>query len=146
MDLISILKADHRNVDDLFERFQRHSARARKARETTVSRIVSELSLHAQVEEQVLYPILREQLPDLVPTVLESLEEHRLVDWELSTIAGLPADDEHLDAKMSVLRDLVRHHVDEEEHDLFPKLRTGLSRRDLQDLGGTLRAAKRDLR
>lgn len=146
MDLISILKADHRSVDDLFERFQRHSARARKARETTVGRIVSELSLHAQLEEQVLYPTVREQLPDLAPTVFESLEEHRLVDWELSTIAKLPSDDERLDAKVSVLRELVRHHVEEEEHDLFPKLRTGLSRRDLQDLGETFRAAKRDLR
>lgn len=143
MDLISILKADHRSVDGLFERFASHSARARKARESTVRRIVSELSLHARVEEQVVYPVVRDHLPDLAPTVSESLEEHRVVGWELSTIAALPPDDDRLDAKVSVLRDLVGHHVEEEEHDLFPKLRTGLSRRELEDLGDTLRAAKR---
>lgn len=146
MDLISILKADHRSVDDLFEQFRSHSARARKAREATVRRIVSELSLHAQAEEQVLYPTVRDRLPDLAATVQESLEDHQLVSWELSTVTTLSADDERLDAKISVLAQLVGHHVEEEERDLFPKVRTGLSRRELQDLGETLRATKRGLR
>lgn len=146
MDLISILKADHRSVADLFERFQSHSARARKARETNVRQIVSELSLHAQAEERVLYPTVRDRLPDLAPTVLESLEEHQLVNLEVSTVERLGADDERLDAKISVLAELVGRHVEEEEHDLFPKLRTGLSRRELQDLGETLRSTKRELR
>lgn len=143
MDLISILKADHRAVEDLFERFHARSPRARKARGAVVGRIVSQLSLHARVEDQVLHGPLQAHLPKVTPDVLRSREEHHLVGLEVATLGDVPPDDEQFDAKVAVVEEIVRRHLAEEEHDLFPKLRTCLSRRALEALGDEAHSLRR---
>jgi hemerythrin superfamily protein len=143
-DAIALLKADHRAVDDLFQKFDKTGERAMKTRASLVDRMITELTVHAAIEEAVLYPAAREALPDDAE-VLEALEEHRLVSWQLRELDGLDPDNERFDAKVSVLAETVRHHVREEERDLFPELRSAMSRTDLVELGSQLQNLKSEV-
>ncbi len=142
-DAIAVLKADHREVEKLFKQFERTGDGARKTRRKLVDRMIAELSVHAAIEEEVLYPAARQEIPDTLGNVLEALEEHHVVKWELSELDGLDPADERFDAKVTVMAELVRHHVKEEEDELFPVLRRHLGRKRLVELGGLLAAAKR---
>ncbi|HEY5013208.1 MAG TPA: hemerythrin domain-containing protein [Acidimicrobiia bacterium] len=142
MDAITLLKNDHKTVQALFRKYEQLGARAHKSKRATVDRISRELSVHAAIEEQVLYPAARAALADDA-MVLEALEEHLIVKWELSALAHLDPSDERFDAKVTVLIENVRHHVKEEEGDFFPKLREVFSRTELRDLGDALERAKK---
>ena len=107
-----------------------------------MDRIVEELSRHAAIEEQVFYPVVRATMPDAEDMTLESLEEHHVVKWLLSELDRMDPTDERFTAKTTVLIENVRHHVEEEEDDLFPKVRDEFGRRALQDLGAALQDAK----
>lgn len=141
-DAIAILKADHREVKKLFRDFDRAGDRAYATKGKLADRIVRELSIHAAIEEQVLYPWLRANLTDVDADVLEALEEHHVAKWLLSEIEGLDERDERFVAKVTVLAESVRHHVQEEEEGLFVDLRAQASRADLLELGDALAAAK----
>ena len=143
MDAITLLKNDHRDVEKLFKTFERVGERARKTKADVVDAIISELSVHAQAEEQVMYPAIRAAVPEAEDMVLESLEEHHIVKWVLSELEDMSPDDERFAAKVTVLIENVRHHIDEEEHDLFPRVRAALSRKQLADLGVMLEQAKK---
>ena len=130
-------------MEDLFKKFEGLSERAHKSRENVVAKIVEALSKHAAVEEMVFYPEIRERLPDVRDDVLEALEEHHVVKWTLSELESMNSDDERYTAKVTVLTESVRHHVKEEERELFPKVRKALSRTDLADIGEQLVAAKK---
>ena len=143
MDAIALLKADHADVEKLFKRFESLGPRAKKTKADVAQKVISALSQHAVIEEQILYPTVRERLPDEEDTVLESLEEHHVVKWVLSELDGLTPDDERFDAKFTVMAESVRHHVKEEERELFPKLRKGFKKAELDALGEQLAAAKR---
>jgi hemerythrin superfamily protein len=143
-DAIALLKADHRAVDDLFQKFDKTGERAMKTRASLVDRMITGLTVHAAIEEAVLYPAAREALPDDAE-VLEALEEHRLVSWQLRELDGLDPDNERFDAKVRVLAETVRHHVREEERDLFPELRSAMSRTDLVELGSQLQNLKSEV-
>jgi hypothetical protein len=91
----------------------------------------------------VLYPAARERLPEDDPMVLEALEEHHIVKWVLSELDGMAPEDERFDAKFTVLAESVRHHVEEEEGELFPKLRKGFTKSELEDLGARLVSARK---
>jgi hemerythrin superfamily protein len=142
MDAISLLTDDHRTVEQLFKRFEKTSDRATVERRRIVDEIIRELSIHAEIEETIFYPAVRESVPPSEDTVLESLEEHHVVKWVLSELDGMPADAERFEAKVSVLMENVRHHVKEEESDLFPKVRRALTRRALEDMGEAMARAK----
>ena len=143
MDAIALLKADHAEVEKLFKRFESLGPRAKKTKADVAQKVISALSQHAVIEEQILYPTVRERLPDEEDTVLESLEEHHVVKWVLSELDGLTPDDERFDAKFTVMAESVRHHVKEEERELFPKLRKGFKKTELDALGEQLAAAKK---
>jgi hemerythrin superfamily protein len=143
MDAITILRDDHRAVDDLFKKFEALGERAKKSKRAIVDKIVRELSIHAAIEEQLLYPVVRERLPDKDEMALEALEEHLLVKIELSALQRMSPDHERYDAKVTVLAEVVRHHVKEEEKEMFPALRQVLSRTELRDLGEALQVAKK---
>ncbi len=130
-------------MEDLFKKFEGLSERAHKSRENVVAKIVEALSKHAAIEEMVFYPEIRERLPDVRDDVLEALEEHHVVKWTLSELESMNSDDERYTAKVTVLTESVRHHVKEEERELFPKVRKALSRTDLTDIGEQLVAAKK---
>ena len=143
MDAIAVLKADHQTVNDLFVKFEAAGPRARKTKQTLVAKMIHELSTHAAIEEQLFYPAVRQEVPDLNGDVLEAIEEHHIVKWTLSELEDLAPDAENYDAKVTVLIESVRHHVKEEEREVFPKVRKAFSRSALEDLGEALTAAKK---
>ena len=142
MDAISMLKEDHQTVDRLFKRFEKAGQRAYAEKRKLVDRIIEELVKHAAVEEQLFYPVARATVWGTEDIVLESLEEHHIVKWVLSELDAMDATDERFDAKVTVLIENVRHHVKEEENELFPKVRAGLDRKALADLGDAMELAK----
>ena len=143
MDAIAVLKADHAEVEKLFKRFERLGPNARKSRLDIAKKVIAALSQHAAIEEQVLYPAVRAQLPDETGTVLEALEEHHVAKWLLSELDGMTPEDERFAPKFIVLAESVRHHVKEEEGAMFPKLRGSFTKRQLDELGDSLATAKK---
>jgi hemerythrin superfamily protein len=141
-DAIVLLKNDHKTVEKLFKQFEKLGDGALKTKRQVVDQIIAELSTHAAIEEQHFYPTIREKAPDVADDVLEGLEEHHIVKWTLSELEDLPADAERFDAKVTVLIESVRHHVEEEEGDMFPKVREALGRKELQELGAVMEKAK----
>jgi hemerythrin superfamily protein len=142
MDAITLLKDDHNTVEQLFKRFEQAGERAYVQKRQIVDRIIEELSVHAAVEEQLFYPAARAAVPDTDDLALESLEEHHVVKWLLSELESMDPAHERFDAKVTVLIENVRHHVEEEESEFFPKVRKELGRNDLAELGERLADAK----
>ena len=142
-DAIAVLKQDHRDVDDLFKRFERAGDGAAKQKRKLVDEMIAELSRHASIEEQILYPWAREYILGADDEVLEALEEHHVVKWLLWELEDLDPGDERFDAKVTVMMENVRHHVKEEESELFSDLRDVATRAELLELGEELLAAKK---
>lgn len=140
MDAITLLKNDHKTVERLFKRFEKSDDKTEKRQ--IVDEIIGELSVHAAIEEQVFYPSVRAGIPEEEDTVLEALEEHHVAKWVLSELEGLSPDAERFDAKVMVLIESVRHHVEEEESELFPEVRNALARKRLAEIGEALETAK----
>ncbi|HYX44170.1 MAG TPA: hemerythrin domain-containing protein [Acidimicrobiales bacterium] len=143
MDAIALLRQDHRDVERLFKQFEKAGPRAHKTRRNVVDKVIKELSVHAVIEEQVFYPAVREAVEETEDTVLESLEEHHIVKWTLSELDGMDPEAERFVPKMTVLMESVRHHVEEEEDELFPKVREAMSRKQLAELGEAMEEAKK---
>jgi hemerythrin-like domain-containing protein len=143
MDALTLLRDDHRTVEQLFKRFEKAGDRALVEKRKVVDQIVEALSVHAAVEEQVFYPAIRATVTSTEDMVLESLEEHHVVKWLLSELSEMDPAHERFVAKATVLIENVRHHVREEEDDLFPKVRKALSPAKLADIGQALADAKR---
>jgi len=141
MDAITLLKQDHKTVEKLFKQFEKatQSAQQRKL----AQQVIAELSVHAAIEEMVFYPAVRDRVPKEEGTVLEALEEHHVVKWVLSELEDMKPDHERFKAKMAVLMESVRHHVEEEETELFPEVRKEIKRKELAELGQALEKAKR---
>jgi len=142
MNALKLLRDDHRTAEGLFKKFEQAGGRAHKTKRGIVDKIIQELSVHAAIEEQVLYPAARAAVPDAEHDVLEALEEHHVVKWTLSELDGMDPTDQRFDAKVTVLIESVRHHVDEEERELFPKLQKAMDKKDLDELGEALEKAK----
>ncbi len=144
-DAIVLLKNDHKQVERLFKEFEKSATTS--GRKGQIAEEVSNLlTTHTYVENEVLYPQVRELLPDLEDDILESYQEHHVVDVLLEELAGLTADDEQFEPKFTVLMENVRHHVKEEEDEWFPKVRDGLSRTQLQEMGASMLALKETAR
>ena len=142
-DAIAVLKQDHREVEQLFKRFEKAGENAHRTKRQLVASMIEALSRHAAIEEMVFYPAIRRDVPKQESAVLEALEEHHVVKWLLSELEGMDPAAERFDAKVAVLIESVRHHVKEEEGELFPKVRLRIERRRLVELGAELRDAKR---
>jgi len=141
-DVLAMLTADHRDVEKLFVAFEEAGDRAYKTKRRLVDQMIEALSVHAFVEEQVLYPAARHDVASAGDDVLEAVEEHHIVKWELQELLDLDATDEQFTAKVAVLSENVRHHVREEEKELFPLLRSKLPKARLQELGVQLEEAR----
>ena len=105
--------------------------------------IIELLTVHTYIENEVMYPEVCALLPNLKEDVLESYEEHHVADVLCMELAGMPAGADRFDAKVSVLIENVSHHIEEEEQDWFPKVRAGLGRSQLQELGAKLERARK---
>ncbi|MET9954091.1 hemerythrin domain-containing protein [Streptomyces sp. NPDC006339] len=135
MDGIVLLREDHKRVEKLFKEFERAGDDAYDRKRKIADEVIRELTAHAWIEERVFYPAAREAAPDTTDHVLESVEEHHAALWMLSELVGFDPRDERFDAKMSVLIENVRHHVEEEEKDWFPDVRKAMGRKQLIALG-----------
>ena len=136
-DAIVVLKEDHKKVKRLFRQFERAGGDTQRKHQL-VGEIIAELTVHTYLENEIMYPLVRQFLPDLEDDVLESYEEHHVVDVLALELLELDPSNEHFDAKTTVLIENVRHHVEEEETDWFPKVRAGMSRKDLLDIGAQI--------
>src|SRR5256886_8660224 len=151
MDAIAVLQHDHREVEQLFRQFEKLTERAHRSKQKIVMKVIRELAIHAAIEEMLFYPAVRtaalktdvRALKEAADTVLESLEEHHVVKWTLSELQKMSPEDERFDAKVKVLMESVRHHVEEEQDELFPRARTLLGEEMLEELGERMNKAKK---
>jgi len=141
-DAIVLLKQDHKEIRRLFKQFQQAGDGAVGAKGKIVDAILEALTVHTYIENECMYPEVRRLLPGLEDDVLESYEEHHVADVLAMELASMKPGSERFDAKTSVLIENVSHHIDEEESDWFPKVRAGLSRSQLQDIGARLSELK----
>ncbi|HZR09331.1 MAG TPA: hemerythrin domain-containing protein [Myxococcales bacterium] len=151
MDAITLLRHDHEEVEQLFRQFEKLTERAHRSKEKIVAKVTRELAIHSAIEEMLFYPAVRtaalkanvRTLKEAGDTVLESLEEHHLVKWTLTELEKMKPEDERYDAKFKVLMESVRHHVEEEQDELFPKARRLLGKDMLEELGERMEKAKK---
>lgn len=143
MDGIVMLREDHKRVESLFKQFEKVKDKASPAeKRELVDQVCEELTTHAYIEEQVFYPAAREAAPETGEHVLESVEEHHVVAWMVNELRELDPSEERFDAKVAVLMESVRHHVQEEEQDWFPEVRKAMGRNRLVELGEEMAKAR----
>jgi hemerythrin superfamily protein len=133
-DAIQLLTRQHERIRELFDSLESRASRPSKAKLDDVRELVSTLVKHAEIEELVFYPAVREEL-DLSDEVDESLEEHHAAELLLAELEKLPAEAERYDAKVTVLRENVLHHIEEEETELFPQVVEKLDEERRRQLG-----------
>ena len=142
MDALELLKKDHQAVKDLFKRAETN--KDEKQQKRLFEQIKTELETHTRIEESVFYPAM-EQRDELKDMVLESLEEHKQVKTLLREMENLTSNSEKFEPKLKVLMENVEHHAEEEEEgNMFPKVRKLFDKNELEKLGEQLEAAKRE--
>lgn len=141
-DAIVLLKQDHREIKAVFAQFEKAGRNATKTKGDLVTKMIRLLTVHTYIENEVMYPEVRRLLPNLEDDVLESYEEHHVADVLVTELMTLSPDAERFDAKTTVLIENVTHHIAEEEQAWFPKVRAGLGRKQLSELGERLLEAK----
>jgi len=142
-DAIVLLKNDHKEIRKLFTQFEKAGENAHAAKGKLVDRMIELLTQHTYIENEVMYPRVRALLPELEDDVLESYEEHHVADVLVVELAAMKPDAERFTAKTTVLIENVRHHIEEEEQEWFPKVREGLGRNVLQDIGAEMIEARK---
>lgn len=147
MDALKLLKQDHKNVKALFGEVEELGARASAQRKKLFTQIDRELTVHAQVEETIFYPEFRKRAGKGEETdeVLEAYEEHSLVKTVIGELENLDPKDETYRPKLNVLKELVDHHVKEEEREMFKMARELFDPEELEELGERIAAAKEEL-
>jgi hemerythrin superfamily protein len=142
VDAIQLILSDHREVEKLFKEFERTEQAGDAGRKAEVVRsLVRELSVHASIEEQFVYPVLRERAGDA--RILDSLEEHHAAKLTLDELDALPPGHPRLAAKVRLLAESIRRHVHEEERDLLPALERALDAEQRRALGDTIARARK---
>lgn len=140
MNAITLLRQDHGNVEELFRRFEELGEGDNAAKANLRDNILEQLAVHAAIEEEAFYPAIRGRVPEVNDEVLEALEEHHLVKLALNELEKLAPTNERFDAKMRVLIENVRHHVEEEEGDggLFDRVRNAFTVEELENIGESM--------
>jgi hemerythrin superfamily protein len=145
-DAVALIKADHRQVEQLFREFEEAGDRAFRTKQQLVEQISQELEVHAAVEEEIYYPAVEAKAKkDGKELVAEAVEEHHVVKVLLGELAGMLAEDDAFDAKVTVLMENVRHHVEEEEEEMLPQSEELLGDEELTRLGEEMAARKKQL-
>ena len=145
-DAVALIKADHREVEKLFHEFEDAGDRAYKTKQQLVTQIIKELEVHATIEEEIYYPAVDAKAKkDGKELVAEAVEEHHVVKVLLGELATMSAEDDAFDAKVTVLIENVRHHVEEEEEELLPQSEEILGDEELASLGEAMAARKQQL-
>ena len=144
MDALSLLKEDHQKVKKMLGELDSTTERGVKTREELFTKLKGELQIHEAIEEEIFYPALREH-PKTKETVLEAYEEHNVVDMVMSQIEGVAYDDERWGAKMTVMKENLEHHIEEEETEMFKQARQVFEREELDELGSRMESRKHEL-
>jgi hemerythrin-like domain-containing protein len=134
MNAITMLTEDHRAVKKLLDELETTTERGVKTRTELYGRIKQMLTVHEVIEEEIFYPALREH-PRAKDLVLEAYEEHDVVDTIMGQLGSLPVDDETWGAKATVMIENLRHHIEEEEKEMFPTARRVFDSDELEELG-----------
>ena len=147
MDAIALLKKDHQNVRQLLKRFETSSENHSGDSAGLLREIEKELKVHTQIEEEIFYPAFRDafESEDDEKLYYEALEEHHVVDLVLPEIKSASKNSEEFAAKVKVLKDIVEHHAEEEETEMFPKARKKMGAAALRELGMRLQERKQQL-
>lgn len=141
LDAIALLKADHEKVTELFSEYEKADSKTKK--KSLVEEICTELTVHAQIEEEIFYPAVKAVLKDDF-IVVEGAVEHLGIKNLIDQLEGIEPGGDVYDAKVKVLSEYVEHHVEEEQSDMFPKAKKAPSL-DLVELGDRMAARKADL-
>jgi hemerythrin superfamily protein len=137
-DAIVLLKDDHKQIRKLFRDFHAAGENAESRKGEIVDQILEALTVHTYIENEGMYPAVRELLPAVEDDVLESYEEHHVADVLCMELAAMEPSDERFDAKTTVLIENVTHHIEEEEDEWFPQVREALGRKQLQEIGARM--------
>jgi hemerythrin superfamily protein len=143
-DALHLLSEDHKKVIDMFEEFEQLKEDPDvEAKQLLVESACAELTLHAQVEEDVFYPAARDAIDDM-DLLDEAIVEHASAKQLINELNTMQPDDDLYDAKFTVLGEYVKHHIEEEEKQIFPKVKK--AKVDLDELGEEIRQRKLELR
>lgn len=142
-DAITLLMEDHEHVKDLFEQFEGLGDRAMVSKKKLVDEICNELTKHTMIEEELFYPAVRTLGKEFEDTIDEAVVEHASAKQLIAQLLSMDAGDDLYDAKVTVLSEQIDHHVEEEESELFPKVRK--SNLDLAALGKQMEERKQQI-
>jgi hemerythrin-like domain-containing protein len=141
MNAIALLEKDHKKMKSLLEDLEETTRRASKKREELFATIRVELQAHETIEEEIFYPALK-QHPKAKDIVLEGYVEHHVADLIVNELASTPTTDEDWGARAKVLKEVIEHHIEEEEGEMFKMARKLLDREELADLGEKMEQRK----
>ncbi len=145
MNVFTLLKQDHKKVKNIFQDFEALGDRAHKQKEELVNRAIQELEVHTQIEEEIFYPAVKVKAQkEGQKIIVEAFEEHAVVKQLLKEIQELEPADEKYEAKFKVVMDSVKHHIKEEEVELFPKAKKALGDQ-AEEIGDQMEERKADL-
>jgi len=141
---LELLSSDHRKVEDLFEEYESAKEDEDEGRTEIAQRICKEITVHAQLEEEIFYPWLKENLDEEDMEMLEeAYVEHDGAKNLIAQIEGAGSPDGEYDAKVKVLSEYIKHHVKEEENEIFPEVKG--QQEELDELGQEMAARKAEL-
>jgi hemerythrin-like domain-containing protein len=147
MDAVALLKKDHQTVRQILKKLKSSAENGRGESAMLLRQIENELQVHTQIEEEIFYPAFRDAVEgkDDEHLYYEALEEHHVVELVLVEIKTTSRNSEEFPAKAKVLKDLVEHHAEEEENEMFPKARKAMGAAQLRELGRQLQERKQEL-
>lgn len=132
-DPFVLLKEDHQKVADLLDQILDTTERAEKTRKELFSEVKESLETHSQIEEAILYPMM-ENVEETRAYALEAEEEHAQVKTLLEELDSEDETTEEWTAKITVMKENIQHHVQEEENEIFPTVKAAFSEEQLEEL------------
>lgn len=145
MDAVELLKADHKKVKELFRKFESAGDRAYKEKKEIAETVFMELDVHAKLEEEIFYPAVRAKgNKEDQEVVDESFEEHHVVDVLIAEMRKMDPKDDGYEAKFAVVMEMVEHHIEEEEGEMFPDAQKKLGN-EMMALGERMMKRKEEL-
>ena len=147
MDAIDLLTSDHKKVRALLDKLSGTSESAEREREELLDQIEQELEVHTAIEEEIFYPAFKEAGgKEGAKMFYEAVEEHRAVsELVLPDLTNTTPTSERFSGRAKVLKELVEHHADEEEEEMFPRAKKIFTKEQLEDLGQRMEARKEEL-
>jgi hypothetical protein len=144
VDALQLLKGDHQKVKHMLEELDATTERAEKTRTETFERLKHDLTIHEMIEEEILYPALK-GFAKTKDITLEAFEEHHVVDLIVADLDATPVTDETWGAKLTVMKENLEHHIEEEEDEMFKQARQVMDHAELAELGEQMDARKNQL-